>query len=139
MGVFPPSAFPSPGEVLAGFGEEARRGRLVDDIIASLFRVAIGYLLAVGLGVPLGCSWITDAPSAGPTARRELLPQPVAAGLDSVAILWFAIGDAPAIFLIFMASFPPLVLATTAAAANIPAVYFVLPRYGLRGNELLTG
>jgi NitT/TauT family transport system permease protein len=45
----------------------------------------------------------------------------------------------PAIFLIFMASFFPTVLATAAAVASIPAVYFrVAEDYGFRGAELLT-
>lgn len=139
--VFPPSAFPSPGQVVAGFAEEARRGRLGDDIVASLFRVAIGYLIAAALGVPLGLLL-----GSRPRLRLALLPavnffrslSPLA--WIPFAILWFGIGDAPAVFLIFMASFPPLVLATAAAAANIPAVYFRAAKdYGLRGNELLTG
>ena len=55
------------------------------------------------------------------------------------AILWFGIGDRPAIFLIFMASFFPIVLATIAAVASIPTVYFrVAENYGYRGAELLT-
>ncbi len=139
-GVFPASAFPSPGQVVAGFAEEARRGRLWDNIIASLFRVSVGYLLSVAAGIPLGLLLGSRA-----SFRTALLPSvnffrslsPLA--WIPFAILWFGIGDMPAIFLIFMASFPPVVLATTAAAANIPTVYFrVAGDYGLRGNELLT-
>lgn len=55
------------------------------------------------------------------------------------AILWFGIGDLPAIFLIFLASFFPLVLATLAAVASIPSVYFRVARdYGFGNTELLT-
>ena len=140
MNVFPPSAFPSPGEVLAGFAEEAGRGRLGDDIIASLFRIAIGYFLAVGFGVPLGLL-------LGSRTRLRLALLPAINFFRSLsplawipfAILWFGIGDVPAVFLIFMASFPPLVLATTAAAANIPAVYFRAAKdFGIAGSKLLT-
>ena len=54
------------------------------------------------------------------------------------AILWFGIGDPPAIFLIFMAAFFPIIVSTTAAVANIPSVYFRVARdLGLRGSELL--
>ena len=54
------------------------------------------------------------------------------------AILWLGIGDPPAIFLIFMASFFPIVLSTTAAVANIPSVYFRVARdLGIGGHELL--
>jgi NitT/TauT family transport system permease protein len=45
----------------------------------------------------------------------------------------------PAIFLLFMASFFPIVLSTTAAVANIPVVYFRVARdYGFKGVEMLT-
>jgi NitT/TauT family transport system permease protein len=140
LGVFPPAAFPAPGEVASGLAEEARRGRLFDDIVASLFRVSIGFGLAIVLGVPLGLYL-----GSHPAARAALLPSvnflrslsPLA--WIPFAILWFGIGDAPAIFLIFMATFFPLVLATLAAVASIPAVYFRVARdYGLRGAEMLT-
>ena len=52
--VFPSTAFPSPVDVLRGFVEKARSGTLFDDIVASLFRVTLGFGLAVTLGIPLG-------------------------------------------------------------------------------------
>ncbi len=55
------------------------------------------------------------------------------------AILWFGIGDLPAIFLIFMACFFPVVIATVSAVASIPSVYFRVARdYRFSGVELLT-
>jgi NitT/TauT family transport system permease protein len=39
-------------------------------------------------------------------------------------VLWFGIGDPPAIFIIFMATFFQLVLATAAATATVPRVYY---------------
>lgn len=138
--VFPESAFPSPQSVARGFGEEVSTGRLFDDLIASLFRVSMGFMLAVVLGIPLGLTLGHRA-----RVRVALLPainffrnlSPLA--WIPFAILWFGIGDLPAIFLIFMASFFPVVLATSAAVANIPAVYFrVAENYGYRGAEFLT-
>lgn len=138
--IFPESAFPSPLAVVKGFGEEIRAGRLFDDLVASIFRVTTGFALAVALGIPLGLALGHRA-----RARTALLPtvnffrnlSPLA--WIPFAILWFGIGDKPAIFLIFMASFFPLVLATIAAVASIPAVYFrVAQNYGFRGAELLT-
>lgn len=140
FGLFPPVAVPAPLQVLAGFAEETRRGRLWDDIIASLFRVMTGFALAVTLGLPLGLLMGLRA-----QARIALLPainffrslSPLA--WIPFAILWFGIGDTPAIFLIFMAAFFPIVLATAAAVAGIPTVYFrVAKDYGFRGSELLT-
>lgn len=138
--VYPESAFPSPQSVARGFVEEVKTGRLFDDLIASIFRVMTGFALAVALGIPLGLALGDRA-----RARKALLPSinffrnlsPLA--WIPFAILWFGIGDRPAIFLIFMASFFPIVLATIAAVASIPAVYFrVAENYGYRGAELLT-
>lgn len=138
--LYPKSAFPSPMEVLYGFGEEIRQGRLFNDLIASLFRVASGFSLATLLSVPLGL-WL----GLHPLIRAGLLPainffrnlSPLA--WIPFAILWFGIGDLPVIFLIFMSTFFPIVLATIASVANIPVVYFrVADEYGFRGWELLT-
>src|SRR4030095_3474614 len=52
--VFPESVFPSPLAVAKGLGEELRTGRLPGDLVASLFRVTTGFMLAVLLGVPAG-------------------------------------------------------------------------------------
>jgi NitT/TauT family transport system permease protein len=137
--VFPESVFPSPLAVARGFIEEVRTGRLFNDLVASLFRVTTGFTLAVFLGLPLGL-WLGHRVRA----RFALLPainffrslSPLA--WIPFAILWFGIGDLPAIFLIFMASFFPIVLATVAAVASIPTVYFrVAHDFGYRGAELL--
>ena len=139
-GVFPESAFPSPWAVARGLFEEVRTGRLPNDVVASLFRVTAGFTLAVALGLPLGL-WLGHSARA----RAALLPavnfyrslSPLA--WIPFAILWFGIGDLPAVFLIFMASFFPVVLATAAAVSGVPAVYYrVAADYGFRGAELLT-
>jgi len=53
-------------------------------------------------------------------------------------VLWLGIGDPPAIFLIFMAAFFPVVLSTGAAVASIPSVYFRVARdLGIHGASLL--
>jgi len=138
--VFPPSVFPSPLAVARGLGEEVRTGRLPGDLVASLFRVTTGFMLAVVLGVPVGL-WLGHHVRS----RFALLPainffrslSPLA--WIPFAILWFGIGDLPAVFLIFMACFFPVIVATMAAVASIPSVYFRVARdYGFRGLELLT-
>jgi NitT/TauT family transport system permease protein len=140
LDLFPESLFPTPLAVANGFVEEVSRGRLFDDVVASLFRVGVGFGLAVVLGCPLGL-WI----GLKATARVALLPainffrslSPLA--WIPFAVLWFGIGDVPAIFLIFMATFFPIVLSTSAAVASIPTVYFRVARdYGFRGSEMLT-
>jgi NitT/TauT family transport system permease protein len=138
-GLFPGSLFPHPLDVARGVVAELRSGRLPTDAVASLFRVSAGFLLAVALGVPAG---LIVGHSAA--ARAAWLPlvnffrslSPLA--WIPFAILWLGIGDPPAIFLIFMAAFFPIVLATSAAVANIPAVYFRVARdLGIEGPRLL--
>ena len=138
--VFPSTAFPSPTDVVRGFVEKVRSGTLFDDIVASLFRVTMGFGLAVTLGIPVGL-WL----GLRVRVRLALLPpvnffrslSPLA--WIPFAILWFGIGDVPSIFLIFMTAFFPLVLATSAAVSSIPTVYFrVAQNYDFRGVEFLT-
>ena len=97
-------------------------------------------MIAVVLGIPMGL-WLGQKLAA----RLAFLPiinffrnlSPLA--WMPFAILWFGVGDSAAIFLIFLAAFFPVALATMAAVANIPAVYFrVAQNYGLRGSEKLT-
>jgi NitT/TauT family transport system permease protein len=139
-GLFPPSAFPTPMAVLRAFEGEITSGRLFNDIVTSLYRVCCGFLIAVGLGIPIGV-WMGQMTAA----RLALLPltnffrnlSPLA--WMPFAILWLGVGDAASIFLIFLSVFFPVVLATLAAVAGIPAVHFRVARsYGLRGFEKLT-
>ena len=138
--LFPAYAFPAPGAVWNSFLEEIREGRLVNDIIASLWRVAVGFVISALLGIPLGL-WLGQHLRA----RQALVPilnffrflSPLA--WIPFAILWFHIGDKPAIFLIFMATFFPLALATMVAVSTIPSIYFrVAHDYHYKGFELLS-
>lgn len=140
LNVFPQSAFPSPVAVAKGLGEEVLSGRLINDLVASLFRVTTGFIIAVALGIPTGL-WLGHHFRA----RFALLPainffrslSPLA--WIPFAILWFGIGDLPAIFLIFMACFFPIVIATVSAVSSIPSIYFRVARdYRFSGMELLT-
>lgn len=138
-GIFHESALPSPPAVVRAFYDEIRSGRLINDLSASVFRVTVGFLIATLLGIPMGL-WMGQRVAA----RLALLPivnffrnlSPLA--WMPFAILWFGVGDEPAIFLIFLAAFFPVALATMAAVANIPSVYFeVAQSYGIRGFERL--
>ena len=138
-GVFHASAFPAPLAVAAGFAEEIRSGRLLTDLITSLFRVTCGFALAVLTGVPLGLwmgqkEWVRLAFLPIVNFFRNLSPL----AWIPFAILWFGVGDASPIFLIFLSVFFPVVLATMAAVANIPTIYFrVANDYGMSDAEKL--
>jgi len=138
--LFPAYALPSPKAVFYSFQEELTTGRLINDVIASLWRVAVGFVISAVLGIPIGL-WMGQHRYA----RQAFVPMlnffrflsPLA--WIPFAILWFHIGDKPAVFLIFMATFFPLVLATMVAVASIPSIYFrVAQDYHYKGIELLT-
>ncbi|WP_153800155.1 ABC transporter permease [Foetidibacter luteolus] len=137
--LFPAYSLPSPLAVAKSFKEEFTAGRMVNDIIASLWRVVVGFVLSAVLGIPLGL-WLGQH-LAGRQAFVPVLNffrflSPLA--WIPFAILWFHIGDKPAIFLIFMATFFPLVLATMSAVSTIPKIYFrVAKDYHYKGSELL--
>ena len=140
LGWFPPSTIPSPLAVVRGFEEELSSGRLLDDIVASLYRVAFAFTLSVVIAVPVGLvigrvrlvraallPWVNFFRSLSPLAWIPF------------AITWFGIGDAPAMFLIVMGTTFQLMLATAAAAAAVPQVYYrVAADLGYSRVELLT-
>jgi NitT/TauT family transport system permease protein len=137
--IFPESLFPNPAAVARGVLSELASGRLLQDAVASIFRVGAGFLLATAIGIPAGLLLGHSS-----RARAALLPlvnffrnlSPLA--WIPFAILWLGIGDPPAIFLIFMAVVFPVILATAAAVANIPSVYFRVARdLGIEGPRLL--
>ena len=61
--------FPTPRMVLSGIVELFEKGVLWNYIVASLFRVSAGFLLAVAVGIPIGLilGWFTPALWAGQT------------------------------------------------------------------------
>jgi NitT/TauT family transport system permease protein len=125
--------------VARGFAEEIQTARLWNNVIASLFRVSLGFYIATLLGVPLGL-WLGRSRRACglllPTVNFFRGLSPLA--WVPFAILWLGIGDRAVIFLIFMSTFFTLVLATVAAVASIPSIYFrVAEDYEIDGIKLL--
>lgn len=138
-GLFPTGTVPSPPAVAAAFVDEASSGRLFADTVASLYRVGWGFVTGVVAGVPLGL-----VIGRSQVTREALLPwinffrslSPIA--WIPFGIIWFGVGDPPAIFIIFLATFFQIVLATAAAAGSVPRVYYrVAEDLGLRGREVL--
>lgn len=130
--------FPTPGQVVTGTVELAQKGVLLKYIVASLFRVSAGYLLAVLIGIPAGLlmGWFTPARLAFNPAIQVLRPISPIAWIP-VAILWFGVSDLAPIFLIFLASLFPITTAAMAAVQNIQLNYIRAARnFGIGGLEL---
>src|ERR1700685_440973 len=103
-------------------------------VVASLFRVTWGFLLAAAIAIPLGLTiaWYRRAEMAFNPLIQIFCPISPLAWIP-IAILWFGVGDMSAIFLIFLGSFFPLIVSTMSAVRSVPAVYIHAGRnFGLR-------
>jgi NitT/TauT family transport system permease protein len=129
---------PGPWGVVGGIGDLVQHGLLFKYVVASLFRVTWGFVLAAITAIPLGLAigWHRRAEMAFNPIIQILRPISPLAWIP-IAILWFGVGDLAAIFLIFLACFLPLLLTAMNAARNTPAVYvnagrnFGLSSFGL--------
>lgn len=132
--------FPKPYQVLLGILELTRKGVLIKYIVASLFRVAAGFLLALVVGIPLGLllGWFGRAFLAFNPIIQILRPISPIAWIP-VAILWFGVSDLAPIFMIFLASLFPITTATMSAVQNIHLVYLRAARnFGVKRLTLFT-
>jgi NitT/TauT family transport system permease protein len=121
--------FPTPGQVVTGTIELVRDGTLFAHIGASLLRVGAGFGLAVAFAVPLGLL-MGRVPIAFETLNpifQILRPISPIAWIP-LAILWFGVGNASPIYLIFISSVFPMIVQTTVG------VHTIEPRY-LRAAE----
>lgn len=116
--------FPTPAQVVTGALELVADGTLWEHIGASLMRVGTGFTLAAIVGVPLGLwmGWVAGAYRTLNPVFQMLRPISPIAWIP-IAILWFGVGDASPIFLIFIASVFPMVLQTTAGVHTIERRY----------------
>jgi len=131
--------FPSPMNVKAGVVELLRKHVLWADIGDSLRRVAIGFSAAVLIGIPLGLmlGWTPAANQVVNPVLQILRPISPIAWIP-VAIIFFGIGDRAAIFLIFLGSFFPVVVACVSGVSSVPPVLRDAGRnFGLSKPQLL--
>ena len=111
---------PSPAQVLMRAVETIRSGQLLADLLSSLGRVVAGFALGVALAIPVGflMGWY-------PTARGLIEPfvqffrmiPPLA--VIPLAIVTMGIGEAPKVFVIFLAAFLSSVIATFQGVINV--------------------
>ena len=131
--------FPSPLQVLRGLAELSRRGVLLPYLRDSLVRVAIGYSVAVALGVPLGLwiGWSRPLATALNPLIQLLRPISPIAWIP-VAIVFFGIGNLAPIFLVFLGAFFPIVVSTQNGVGAVPPMYLRAGRnFGLSPAQML--
>jgi NitT/TauT family transport system permease protein len=131
--------FPSPPAVFAGFLELERKGVLVRYLLDSLFRVGVGYGLAVLLGIPLGLlmGWYAAVNELLNMVMQMLRPISPIAWIP-IAIVLFGVSNAAPIFLVFLAAFFPVVVSTTTGVKAVPPMYMRAgANFGLTTTQLL--
>lgn len=133
------TVFPSPVAVAKAIAELARKGVLGSYVRDSLMRVGGGYLLALGLGIPLGLlmGWDAGLTRAVNPVVQILRPISPLAWIP-VSIVLFGVTDAAAVFLIFIASLFPIVVATMNGVRSVPPMYLLAGRnFGLSPAAIL--
>jgi len=141
-GLVNPQVLPAPSEVgrkwveyllpLVPFAEYsgggwwawAFSGELVVDTLTSLYRVVVGFAIGAALALPLGL-----AMGASPRVYswmnplvQILRPIPPIAYIP-LAILWFGLGNPPAVFLIALGAFFPVLMNTIAGVRQVDGIY----------------
>ena len=99
-------------------------GELIQDAISSLYRVVVGFGVGAILALPLGLVM-----GAKPRVydlcnplMQVLRPIPPIAYIP-LAILWFGLGNPPAVFLIAIGAFFPVLMNTIAGVRNVDGIY----------------
>ncbi len=133
VGNFDEALLPSPLKVVQALAEIASNGVLMDGIASSMYRFVIGYLISVVLGVAVGLL-------IGNVNILFRLVNPVVQMIRPIApvawmpiiVLLIGIGDAPAIAIIFLAGFFPVMLTTASATHKVDEIYLKVARnYGI--------
>lgn len=140
LGGYDAVLFPPPADVWLGIVSIIQDGTLATHIQVSLYRFFAGYLSAVVVAILLGLVFgrlpflwsILD-----PIAQVIRPVSPIA--WSPFIVLWFGIGDIPAIVIIFIAAFFPVLLSTVSAVRKVDKNYLkVAENFEIRGIQLLT-
>ena len=113
-------------------------GELIVDSLGSLYRVVVGFAIGAALALPLGLlmgarprvyAWFNPL-------MQLLRPIPPIAYIP-LSILWFGLGNAPAIFLIVLGAFFPVLMNTIAGVRQVDGIYLRAARnLGATGSTL---
>ena len=134
-GVINVNLFPAPSTVWSAAVELAQTGRLWLDLSTSLTRAAVGFSIALVLGVGMGLL-------TGRLVVFQVLLEPVLQILRPIpgiawvpfAILWFGVGELPKIFIIVLGAVLPIWLNTHIGASATPIRYLeTAASLGVRG------
>jgi NitT/TauT family transport system permease protein len=122
--IISPVTLPSPGEVVASVPNLLFERGLLDSILMSLFRVVMGFGLAVLIGVPLGMAAATWRVTQAFIAPLVLFGRNVPlAALIPLTLMWFGVGELQKIMFIFIACVPFITADSASAVLDIHERY----------------
>ncbi len=124
LAIFNTSFLPSPIDVLNAFASLFQNGTFVVDVYSSILRVFLGFLLGTLTGLILAALNSYSATMNKITSPwiEVLRPIPPLAWIP-LSILFFGLGDKPAIFLVSLGSFFPVYTNAYDAIKKIPEKY----------------
>jgi NitT/TauT family transport system permease protein len=99
-------------------------GEMIRDAYASLYRVVVGFLIGGILALPLGLMMGANdrVYNLFNPLIQILRPIPPIAFIP-LSILWFGLGNPPAIFLIVLGAFFPILMNTIAGVRHVDNIY----------------
>src|SRR5450830_669026 len=99
-------------------------GELIIDSIGSMYRVLVGFVIGAGLALPIGLAMgASQRVYAWFNPLFQLLrPIPPIAYIP-LSILWFGLGNPPAVFLIVLGAFFPVLMNTIAGVRQVDSIY----------------
>lgn len=130
---FPSVALPSPYNVYQSFVATATKGylgkTLGQDILYSGVRVAVGFIGAVILGVPIGLLMAESGFVNRIIDPFLQLGRPVPPlAYIPLFVVWFGLGELPKILLILVGTIPIIIISTIGGVRNIPAQRYEVAR-----------
>src|SRR3989344_4301215 len=139
IGILNSSLLPAPSEVWVATKEIWKSGDLIDNASASLYRVFSGFILAALTAIPLGLLIGTKKYvhfAFDPLIQIVRTISPIS--WIPLAILWFGIGNQPAIFIIFITAFFPILLSTALSIKNVDPILLKVGRnFGATNAQIL--
>ncbi len=132
-GVFPAFALPSPVAVWRAFVDIVRDGyggqSLVGDILISCFRIVIGFVGAVAIGVPVGLLMSRNkiVNDIIDPLLQFVRPVPPLAYIP-LLVVWFGIGELPKAILILVGTIPVIIIGTMSGVKSTPPLRIAVAR-----------
>jgi NitT/TauT family transport system permease protein len=139
-GIWPSYIFPSPVEVLSAMLHGIDDESFLHGTIASLKRMAIGFGVAVFIGVALGAA-ISQSRVLERTLGTLMLGVQTLPSICwlPLAILWFGLNDKAIIFVVVAGAVGSITMAISAGISNVPPIYINAARtMGAKGWSLFS-